>query len=78
MPARVLQGLVVSDRPDKTVVVQVERRVQHPLYKKFIRRRNKFHAHDESNEYKVGDKVRIRECRPISKLKSWEVIARAE
>jgi small subunit ribosomal protein S17 len=69
---------VVSDRPDKTVVVEVERRVQHPLYKKYIRRRKKFHAHDAANEYKVGDKVRIRECKPISKLKTWEVIARAD
>ena len=78
MAGRVVQGFVVSDGPDKTVVVEVERRVQHPRYKKFIRRRKKFHAHDESNEYRVGDKVRIRECRPISKLKTWEVIARAE
>jgi len=69
---------VVSDRPDKTVVVEVERRVQHPLYKKYIRRRKKFHAHDAANEYKIGDKVRIRECKPISKLKTWEVIARAD
>ncbi len=78
MTGRVIQGFVVSDRPSKTVVVEVERRVQHPLYKKYIRRRKKFHAHDEANEYKVGDKVRIRECKPISKLKNWEVIARAE
>jgi small subunit ribosomal protein S17 len=69
---------VVSDRPDKTVVVEVERRVQHPLYKKYIRRRKKFHAHDAANEYKFGDKVRIRECKPISKLKTWEVIARGD
>jgi len=69
---------VVSDRPDKTVVVEVERRVQHPRYKKYIRRSKKFHAHDAANEYKIGDKVRIRECKPISKLKTWEVIARAE
>jgi small subunit ribosomal protein S17 len=73
-----MQGFVVSDRPNKTVVVEVERRVQHPLYKKYIRRSKKFHAHDAANEYKVGDKVRIRECKPISKLKTWEVIARAE
>ena len=78
MPGRVVQGFVVSDGADKTVVVEVERRVQHPLYKKYIRRRKKFHAHDEANEYHVGDKVRIRECRPISKRKTWEVIARAE
>jgi small subunit ribosomal protein S17 len=78
LTGRVIQGFVVSDRPDKTVVVEVERRVQHPLYKKYIRRRKKFHAHDAANEYKIGDKVRIRECKPISKLKTWEVIARAD
>ena len=78
MPARVIQGFVVSDRADKTVVVEVERRVKHPQYKKYVRRRKKFHAHDEGNEYKVGDKVRIRECKPVSKMKTWEVIARAE
>jgi small subunit ribosomal protein S17 len=74
MPRRIQQGVVVGDRNDKTVVVSVERRVMHPLYKKYIRRTNKFHAHDERNRCKVGDVVRIRECRPISKLKHWEVL----
>ncbi len=75
MPKRVLQGVVVSDKPDKTVVVRVERRIRHPLYKKFIRRSSKFSAHDPENRCKEGDQVRIRECRPISKSKRWEVIA---
>ncbi len=74
MPRRIQQGVVVGDRSDKTVVVSVERRFMHPLYKKYIRRNNKFHAHDEQNRSKVGDIVRIRECRPISKLKRWEVL----
>ena len=77
MPKRILQGTVVSDKGDKTVVVKVERRVMHPIYKKFIRRSQRFHAHDESNSYTIGDVVRIQECRPISKLKSWEVIGGA-
>ncbi|HJM50495.1 MAG TPA: 30S ribosomal protein S17 [Alphaproteobacteria bacterium] len=75
MPRRVLQGVVVSDANDKTIVVEVERRIKHPLYKKFIRRSKKVHAHDPDNTAKQGDKVRIRECRPISKLKSWELVA---
>ena len=74
MPRRVLQGKVVSDKGDKTVVVRVERRVRHPLYKKIIRLSKKFAAHDERNQYKVGDVVRIRECRPLSKRKTWEVL----
>ncbi|MDA0262066.1 MAG: 30S ribosomal protein S17 [Proteobacteria bacterium] len=74
MPKRVLQGEVVSDAADKTIVVRVDRRLQHPLYKKFILRSNKFHAHDPENKFKIGDRVRIRECPPISKLKSWEVV----
>ncbi|MCR6631264.1 MAG: 30S ribosomal protein S17 [Magnetospirillum sp.] len=74
MPKRILQGVVVSDKMDKTVVVSVERRVMHPIYKKFIRRSKKYHAHDENNTFKVGDTVRICECRPISKTKTWEVI----
>lgn len=78
MPGRVIQGTVVSDKADKTVVVEVERRVKHPLYKKFVRRRNRLQAHDEKNEYKTGDVVRIRECRPLSKRKAFEVVARAE
>lgn len=74
MPRRVLQGTVVSDKADKTVVVRVERRIQHPLYKKFIRRSKKYMAHDEDNRFKVGDRVRIIECRPLSRRKSWEVL----
>ncbi len=74
MPRRVLRGEVVGDAADKTIVVRVDRRLKHPLYKKFIRRSNKFHAHDPENKCKIGDLVRIRECRPISKLKSWEVV----
>jgi small subunit ribosomal protein S17 len=74
MPKRVLQGVVVSDKMDKTVVVKVERRVMHPVYKKFIRRSKKYSAHDEGNVHKVGDTVRIEECRPISKSKRWTVV----
>jgi small subunit ribosomal protein S17 len=74
MPRRVLQGTVVSDKSDKTVVVRVERRYKHPIYKKFINRSKRVAAHDESNACKVGDIVRIRECRPLSKRKCWEVI----
>ena len=74
MPRRVLQGVVVSDKADKTVTVLVKRRVMHPLYKKIIRRSKKYRAHDEDNRCKVGDLVRIQECRPIAKSKSWRVI----
>jgi len=74
MPRRILQGVVVSDKNDKTIVVKVERRFMHPVYKKFIRRSKKFAAHDEANQCKVGDVVRIRECAPISRRKTWEVI----
>ncbi|HKI64625.1 MAG TPA: 30S ribosomal protein S17 [Burkholderiales bacterium] len=74
MPRRVLQGVVVSDKADKTVIVLVERRVMHPIYKKFIKRSKKYRAHDEGNAYKTGDIVRIEECRPISKTKSWQVV----
>jgi len=77
MPRRTLQGVVVGDKADKTVTVLVERRVMHPVYKKIIKRSKRYHAHDQSNHYKVGDSVRIRECRPISKTKSWEVVADA-
>lgn len=73
MPKRILQGEVVSDKTDKTVVVKVERRFTHPLYKKVVRRSKKYHAHDENNKFKVGDTVRIEECPPISKLKRWTV-----
>ena len=76
MPKRVLTGNVVSDKGDKTVVVLVERKVKHPLYGKIIRRSKKYHAHDEGNEYKAGETVRIEETAPISKLKTWKVIAR--
>lgn len=75
MPRRVLQGVVVSSKADKTVTVLVERRVMHPVYKKFIKRSKKYRAHDDENRFKVGDVVRIEECRPISKTKSWRVIS---
>src|SRR5262245_17744087 len=75
MPKRVLQGVVVSDKNHKTVVVQVERRYAHPRLKKTVRRAKKYHAHDESNALKVGDVVRIEESRPISKTKHWVVVA---
>jgi len=74
MPRRVLQGVVMSDKNAKTVVVRVVRRVMHPLYKKFVTQSKRYHAHDEQGRFKVGDTVRIRECRPISKLKRWEVV----
>ena len=76
MPKRVLSGRVTSDKMDKTITVLVDRRVMHPLYKKFIRRSKKYAAHDEANLCKVGDTVRIEECRPISKRKAWLVIER--
>ena len=74
MPKRILEGVVVSDKNDKTIVVKVERRLRHPVLKKTIRRTTKFHAHDETNEYTVGDMVWIEEHKPISKLKRWKVI----
>lgn len=74
MPRRVLQGTVVSDKGDKTVIVLVERRVMHPVYKKFIRQSKKYAAHDEGNVHKVGEMVFIEECRPISKRKRWQVV----
>lgn len=74
MPRRVLQGTVVSDKGDKTVIISVQRRTLHPVYKKFITRSKKYAAHDENNQCKAGDVVRIRECRPISKRKCWEVV----
>lgn len=76
MPKRILTGRVTSDKMDKTVTVLVDRRVMHPLYKKFIRRSKKYAAHDEANTCKIGDTVRIEECRPISKRKTWLVIER--
>ena len=75
MPKRILQGTVVSDKGEKTVVVKIERSFLHPLLKKIIRRTKKYHAHDENNAHKVGDTVRIIECAPKSKLKRWEVYA---
>ena len=74
MPRRVLQGKVVSDKGDKTVVITVDRRIMHAKYKKIITKSKKYAAHDEANKFKVGDEVRIQECRPISKRKCWEVI----
>lgn len=74
MPKRVLQGTVVSDKNDKTVVVQVERRFTHPLFKKTVRQTKKYKAHDENNNCKVGDVIWIQESRPISKDKCWVVV----
>jgi len=73
MPKRILIGTVTSDKTDKTVTVLVERKVKHPLYGKIIRRSKKYHAHDENNEYQLGDIVRIEETKPISKTKTWMV-----
>jgi small subunit ribosomal protein S17 len=78
MPKRVLLGVVVSDTTDKTVVVKVERRFTHPLFKKTVRRSKNYHAHDDKNEFKVGEKVWIEECAPISKLKKWVVLSREQ
>jgi len=77
MPKRVLQGVVVSDKNDKTVVVEVERRYTHPLFKKTVRRTKKYHAHDEKNVFKIGDRVEIVESAPISKTKRWVVLTEA-
>ena len=76
MPKRVLTGVIVSDKGEKTVVVNVERKVKHPLYGKIIRRSKKYHAHDEANEFKAGETVRIEEIAPVSKLKTWKVLDR--
>jgi small subunit ribosomal protein S17 len=76
MPKRVLTGTVVSDKGDKTIVVSVERRVKHPLYGKIIKRSKKYHAHDAANAFHVGEIVRIEECAPVSKLKTWAVVDR--
>ncbi|MBT5072434.1 MAG: 30S ribosomal protein S17 [Kordiimonadaceae bacterium] len=78
MPKRILQGAVVSDANDKTITVLVERRFMHPMVKKVVRRSKKYRAHDENNSFKVGDVVRIEECRPISKNKSWTVVEDAK
>ena len=74
MPKRILQGVVVSDKNDKTIVVQVERRLRHPVLKKTVRLSKKYHAHDEKNEAKSGDIVRIEETRPLSKQKRWMLV----
>jgi small subunit ribosomal protein S17 len=76
MPKRVLSGTVVSDKGDKTVVVRVERRVKHPLYGKIIKLSKKYHAHDADNAFSAGEQVRIEECAPLSKLKTWTVLDR--
>ena len=76
MPKRILIGTVTSDKTDKTVTVKVERKVKHPLYGKIIRRSKKYHAHDEKNEFAMGDTVRIEETKPISKTKTWKVVDR--
>jgi len=76
MPKRILEGLVVSDKGDKTVVVKVERTVLHPVLKKTVRVSKRYHAHDEANDYKTGESIRIIECAPKSKLKTWEVLPR--
>ncbi|NNE22643.1 MAG: 30S ribosomal protein S17 [Rhizobiales bacterium] len=74
MPKRILQGVVVSDKGDKTITVNVERRFTHPMMKKTVRRTKKYHAHDEANSAQVGDIVRIQECRPVSRSKSWMLL----
>jgi small subunit ribosomal protein S17 len=71
---RTLQGMVISDKMNKTITVLLERQVKHPLYKKYIKRSTKLHVHDENNECSVGDKIAIRACRPISKTKSWRLV----
>jgi small subunit ribosomal protein S17 len=78
MPKRILVGTIVSDKTDKTVVVKVERKVKHAMYGKIIRRSKKYHAHDEDNNFKAGEIVRIEETAPISKLKCWKVIERVQ
>jgi small subunit ribosomal protein S17 len=74
MPKRILEGVVVSDKGDKTVVVRVERTIVHPLLKKIVRRSKRYHAHDEVNAYKTGESIKIIECAPKSKLKTWEAL----
>ncbi|HMP61593.1 MAG TPA: 30S ribosomal protein S17 [Phenylobacterium sp.] len=74
MPKRILEGVVVSDKGDKTIVVNVERTILHPVLKKTVRRSKRYHAHDEGNIYKIGERARIIECAPKSKLKTWEVL----
>ncbi len=74
MPKKILNGIVVSDKPDKTITVLVERKYQHPVFKKVMKARKKYNAHDEENKFKIGDKVSIRESRPFSKNKKFEVL----
>ena len=76
MPKRILEGVVVSDKGDKTVIVKVERTILHPVLKKPVRKSKRYHAHDEANAYKTGETIRIIECAPKSKLKTWEVLPR--
>jgi small subunit ribosomal protein S17 len=78
MPKRIVQGVVVSDKNDKTIVVKVERRLLHPVFKKTVRLSKKYHAHDEKNEAKIGEIVRIEETRPSSKLKRWALVAKVD
>ncbi len=78
MPKRILEGEVVSDKQDKTITVRVERRFMHPLYKKYIKKTDQYAAHDEANSAKVGERVSIEECRPISKRKTWTLVGGAE
>jgi small subunit ribosomal protein S17 len=78
MPKRILEGLVVSNKGDKSVTVQVERTYLHPLLKKTVRRSKKYHAHDETNAYAAGERARIIECAPKSKTKTWEVMPKSE
>ena len=75
MPKRIMQGVVVSDKMEKTIVVNVERKFPHSLYKKFIKRSKRYHVHDKDSQFKKGDIVKIQECRPLSKSKRWEVIS---
>ena len=75
MPKRILSGTICKATNKKTVVVEVERTFKHPIYKKYIKRSKKYHAHDETDAFKVGDKVMIEETRPISKLKTWKVVS---
>jgi small subunit ribosomal protein S17 len=78
MPKRILQGVVVSDKNDKTIVVKVERRLRHPVFKKTVRVSKKYHAHDEKNEAKTGEIVRIQETRPMSKQKRWALVEKVD
>jgi small subunit ribosomal protein S17 len=78
MPKRILQGVVVSDKNDKTIVVKVERRLRHPVFKKTVRVSKKYHAHDETNDAKTGEIVRIEETRPLSKQKRWKLVEKID